>query len=312
VPHHPLWKAGVPRDNGAGLDFEDIRDFYLQQLYGVDPVRLRSENLERYYALSRAVSGEVMSRVFAEWRSTHSACGGALVWFFRDLRRGAGWGIVDSDNRPKPVYHYLRRRWADRAIHITDEGLDGLHLHINNESAEPLQARVELEVFQHGRIRIANAGRELSVPPRSTLHLASDALLGHFIDITYSYRFGPPGHDVVVARLVERDSGATLSEDFHFPLGLNLPFQDGAQIEISARQDADGSVVTTLESNCLLQTVTIDSRDYRADDNYFHLAPNRRKQVRLVPGGGGANKFKAYVGALNLRDSITVKANGMS
>ncbi len=76
-PHDPRWKVGVPRDSGAGWDFEDIRDFYLELIYGVDPVELRSHDLDRYYRLSRAVTGQFW-RASSTSGGRQSTCSGGL------------------------------------------------------------------------------------------------------------------------------------------------------------------------------------------------------------------------------------------
>jgi beta-mannosidase len=307
-PHHPLWKMRQPRDTGPGWDFEDIRDFYLKLLFGVDPVALRSQDVERYYALSRVVTGEVMKNVFAEWRRTGSSCGGGLIWFYKDLWPGAGWGIIDSENRSKAVYHYLRRAWAPHAILITDEGLNGLQLHAINETADACTVRVEIELLQAGKIRIAHAERNLELSPRTTLALHADELIGHFTDITYSYRFGPPKHDVVVARMICAQTAAVLSEDFYFPQGLALPLQQAAQIEAAACFDDDGNVIVTLISNCFLQSVQLTANGFAPDDNYFHLTPNQQKQISFTAIAHDARKFKAHLSALNIQESLTLRA----
>ncbi len=307
-PHHPRWKARVPRDNGSGYDFEDVRDHYLKELFGKDPIALRNQDLERYYALSRVVTGEVMGRVFSEWRAPSSGCGGALVWFFRDLVPGAGWGITDSECRPKAAYWYLKRAWAPQTIRLTDEGLDGLAIHVVNESDAPLEAAVELDMYQNARTRTAKAEATVRVAARSAVTLQGDALLGYFSDATNAYRFGPPRHDVVAVRLKDNDTGALIAEDFHFPAGMDLAAHRTAAISSEVQWREDASVAVTLASDVFLQSVAVSCAGFVPGDNYFHLAPGHARTIVFTPERVTA-AFKAHFEPLNWPEPITVRAS---
>ncbi len=306
-PHHPKWKAGVPRDTGAGWDFEDVRDHYLRELFGVDPVALRSHDLARYYALSRVVPGELMRRVYAEWRSPAHECGGALVWFLRDFVPGAGWGIVDAAGRPKASYWYLKRAWAPRSLHLTDEGLDGLAIHVVNECAEPLEATLELEMVTASGEAPDTARRPIEVPARGAATVSADALLGYFSDCTWAYRFGPARHEVVIARLRGAD-GAVLAEDFHFPAGMGAVRAHAAELRAVARWEGEGRVRVTLACDRFVHGVSIACEGYAPDDNHFHLAPRATRDVVFRALGGEAGRFKAHFDALNLAAPVTVRA----
>jgi beta-mannosidase len=142
-----------------------------------------------------------------------------------------------------------------------------------------------------------------------SLSLQADALVGHFADTAYAYRFGPPQHDVAVARL-KNDAGETLAEDFHFPHGLNLPMQRAGALTAQALRLDDGSVEVTLESAALVQSLHVECAGYAADDLHFHLAPQTRRTLRVRPLDAAApRKFKAHLGALNLRETVTVRAD---
>jgi len=302
-PHHPVWKARVPRDAGSGYDFEDVRDHYLEALFGVDPIALRARDVPRYYALSRVVSGEVMSRTYAEWRAPSSGCGGALVWFARDIWPGAGWGLMASDGRPKAALSYLKRAWASQSIHLTDEGLDGYGIHAINESAEPLIAIVEFEMFKDGR-SVAVARADTTVPARGAVTLQADALLGYFPDATNAYRFGPPKYDVVTARLLRADTRERISEDFHFPPGMDLPMQRDAKVEVRARRLPDGCIEVAISSDTFLQAVRVSCDGSVPDINYFHLPPGHE---RRLPFRGDGRAFEARLEALNWNGEHAVR-----
>jgi beta-mannosidase len=297
--HDPRWKSGTPRDTGSPWDFEEVRDHYLQELFGVDPVPLRSFDPQRYLELSRVVTGEVMAQVYSEWRSTHSTCRGALVWFLRDLQPGAGWGLLDSRGRPKACFHYLRRVWQPRAVVITDEGLDGICAHVVNDTPSPLNGQLELTLLRDGQIVIAQASVPVEVAPRGRAAFAADAMFGTFYDTAYAYRFGPPTHDVAIAALRDAD-GEVIAEAFHVPV-RGVPERASASVTAEARVVDDGWQLT-VRSERFLYAAHIDVQGFVADDDYFHLAPGREKTVRLR----GSGRMHGSLTALNLAEAVRI------
>jgi beta-mannosidase len=151
------------------------------------------------------------------------------------------------------------------------------------------------------------ARQSVRVPARGAVTLAADAILGYFSDSTWAYRFGPPRHEVVVARL--RDAaGTVLAEDFHFPAGMGLVRTHGAMLRTTARWEADGRVSVTLACDRFLQAVSVACEGFVPDDNHFHLAPGRERHLVFRSSERNAARFKAHFEALNLSAPVTVRA----
>ena len=309
APHSAIWKSRVPKEYGAGWDFDDVRDFYLKLLFKIDPVDLRFQDIARYLQLSKVVPGEVMKRVFSEWRKQSNPCSGALVWFFKDFWPAASFGIIDSEGIPKAVWYDLKRVWANQALLITDEGLDGLEIQLVNETQKPLKGILGLELFTNQKTRTGNAVEAVEIPRRGSLTFQADSLLGYFSDVTVSYQFGPPKYDVVWSYLKCPETNRIISESFYFPIGLNLPYQDLESIQLSASFINEKEVVLILVCPHFLQSVHFSSPGFTCDDNYFHLAPDQVKTIKFVSTKEKIRQqFKVEFSAINLRESITVRA----
>jgi len=281
-PASPEWKARVVRDLKADWDFEDTRDHYLGLLYGVDPGRLKVEDPARYVALSCAVPGEVMEATIAEWRRVGSPTAGALVWTLSDLGPGFGWGVIDHRGRPKPPYFALSRAFRPVQVALTDEGLNGLGVHLINDTLQARRAVVTLTACGEDGAPVIDGARTLTLPARGTERLTSAELFGLFFDVTHAYRFGPPAHVVTVARL-EDEAGALLAEAFHFPLGRAAAMAP-AGIQASLGCDEAGWFVD-LAADRLAQSVHIAAPGFEPSDDWFHLAPGRGRRILLIGQG---------------------------
>jgi beta-mannosidase len=295
--HDPRWKARVPRDMGASWDFEDTRDHYLQRLYGVDPQRLRREDPARYLAAGRAVVAEAIEATIDEFRRPGSPTGGALVWFWRDFLPGAGWGYVDPTGRLKASAHALARASAPVRVLILDEGLNGLGLHVLNDRPGPISGTFTLDIYRDGATRVAGGSTPVTVSARGHVTLDQTALLGGFFDTTYAYRFGPCGHDLAVATLAESD-GTVLAEAFHRP-DRTVPERRMLGLKVEAGRDNEGGWLA-LSVDAAALHVTIECDGGWPSQNGFHLAPGRRRLVRIT----GDAALSGRVAALNGRESV--------
>jgi beta-mannosidase len=296
--HHPRWKARVPRDSGPGWDFEDVRDHYVGALFGVDPAQVRYADVARYLALGRVATGEVMAQTLAEWRRPRSSCRGALIWFYRDLWPGAGWGVVDSTGTPKAAYYYVKRAAKSIAVTVTDEGVNGLDVHVQNETAKPLDCEVRLALYRDGEAPIASGQKVERVLPRAAVTLRGSALLAAFFDVTYAYRFGPPAHDVTVVSLIEAESRTVLDQAFHFPRGLGALLPRDLGLEGTLLELGAGRYAVTVRTRRFALAVSIAVEGCLPDDNYFHLAPGTPKTVTLVRHSG-QGRPEGWLSALN-------------
>jgi beta-mannosidase len=281
--HHPTWKAAVARDSGTSWDFEDVRDEYVRQIFGVDPFRIRYTDPERYLDYGRAVVAHIMSTVVAEWRCAQSPCAGALILSWQDISPGAGWGLLDSFTEPKAPWYALRRVLAPVAALITDEGLAGLRLHVVNDQASSVEGTLRLTLFNPGGSPVEEVESAVQVDGRGEAQWNSATLLGGFRDLTNAYRFGPPAYDVVQVRFETADA---VSETFHLPAGSGRPQEPDLGLEASAAPAGDNWQLS-VRARRFAQWVAIDVPGFAPGDSWFHVAPGGEHTVTLRPSVEG-------------------------
>ena len=302
--HDPTWKAAVHHDTGRSWDLEDVRDFYVGQLFEVDPHLLRYLDPERALDLGRAAVAELMAQVFTEWRRPGSSCSGGLVVALRDLVPGAGWGVVDALGEPKAPWFALRRALAPVAVLLTDEGLNGLRLNVVNDGAYDFCGRVRVELYTRGEHRTEEVERPVEVPAFGHVVLETTAMFDGFRDLGYAYRYGPPAIDVVVAELLGTED-QVVSEVVHLPAGLARTVEPDVGLNATARQDEAGLWTLAVATRRLAQWVVVEVPGFRPEDSWFHLAPGHHRTVCLHTVGESGPP-RGQIRALNSATAATL------
>jgi beta-mannosidase len=95
-------------------------------------------------------------------------CAGTIVWQINDCWPVSSWSAIDGDGRLKPLYHELRRVYADRLLTLQPgDGDDGPVLALVNQAAEPWQTRVTLRRLRADGTEVAEHVLDVTVAARS-------------------------------------------------------------------------------------------------------------------------------------------------
>lgn len=303
--HSATWKDAVPRDPGSGWDFADITDFYLQSLFALDPVKLRSVDQERYIKFSRATLVEVVETTLSIFRANAENGRAALVWNLHDFKAGAGWGYIDILGNPKSSFYALARSSKPTTALFVDEGLDGLAAYLVHDGDTALDCQLKISFYtEEGRVLEENQAMH-TLQARSTQRLSVDYFLGRFIDSSYAYKFGPRQFIACQLALYTKDGALIEQKTYAQPEVTHII---SSHIELTAL----AKKLSALEYEICINTnqpafyVTLDIDDFLPDDNYFHLMPSVTKRV-VIKTKFPDSKPYGRVSALNSKNAFLLK-----
>ncbi|WP_369252959.1 hypothetical protein [Streptomyces sp. R41] len=127
-------------------------------------------NFDRWHYLSQVNQARAVAAGIEHWRSHWPVCAGTIVWQLNDCRPVTSWAAIDEDGRAKPLYHELRRLYADRLLTLRPRG-GGLMLAAVNQSAQAWRSPLTLRRMSVEGVTVAEAAVGLSAAARTVAEI---------------------------------------------------------------------------------------------------------------------------------------------
>ncbi|MFD9136448.1 glycoside hydrolase family 2 protein [Streptomyces bottropensis] len=121
-------------------------------------------DFDRWHYLTQVNQARAVAAGIEHWRSHWPVCAGTIVWQLNDCWPVTSWAAIDGDGREKPLYHELRRLYADRLLTLSPRVLA-----VVNQAAGAWTGSVRLRrmsvdgaVIGEARVGFAAAGRTVA------------------------------------------------------------------------------------------------------------------------------------------------------
>ncbi|WP_214104823.1 glycoside hydrolase family 2 protein [Acrocarpospora catenulata] len=139
-----------------------------------------------WHYLTQVNQARAVATAVAYWRSRWPVCAGTVVWQLNDCWPVTSWAAIDGAGRPKPLYHELRRLYADRLLTFQTHG--GVRvLAVDNQSADLWQGVAAVRRMRADGTVLAKQVVPFSAGPRSVAVLPLPEGLAEFGDVLVEF-----------------------------------------------------------------------------------------------------------------------------
>ena len=165
-------------------------------------------DFDRWHYLMQVNQARAVAAGIEHWRSHWPVCAGTVVWQLNDCWPVTSWAAIDGDGREKPLYHELRRLYADRLLTVQVRD-SGLVLAAVNQAAEAWTGRLTLRrmsvegaVVGEARVGLAAEARAVGVVgiPRELEPLGPKEFLVADADGLRAVHFPAPDREIPYPR----------------------------------------------------------------------------------------------------------------
>ncbi|MGW5124698.1 glycoside hydrolase family 2 protein [Streptomyces sp. NPDC004069] len=226
-------------------------------------------DFDRWHYLTQLNQVRAVAAGIEHWRSHWPVCAGTVVWQLNDCWPVTSWAAIDGDGREKPLYHELKRLYADRLLTLREQD-GGLVLAAVNQSAAPWAGELTLR-------RMSVAG-EVVASTRTALHVAARSVA----NVAVPLELVPAGpKEFLVAE-------ADTLRGLHFPVpDRDIPWPR-PEFDVSVAPGAVTVTARTLVRDLLLQADRLDPAA-RTDKGLVTLLPGEQVTIGVdgwkSPGG---------------------------
>jgi beta-mannosidase len=238
-------------------------------VYRADTLRHPDTLAAEVYA-TQFVQAEAMRHAYEAFRRRWQtpgarACGGALVWQLNDCWPVTSWAVIDSDGRPKPAWHTIRRAMAPLACAVRrdDAGVSAWAVN-GTDAVLTVQARWQL---------LAIDGEPIDDKTTGDVSLAANAVT----PLTPPPAWFADRARPLIARLTL--TGPTQAAQAHaWPEPFRWHRFPDPQVQVVAEPGGDFVQVSASRP---AKGVWLEAPDGRFEDNFLDLLPGEVRRLRV-------------------------------
>ncbi|UUU25553.1 glycoside hydrolase family 2 protein [Streptomyces sp. DSM 40750] len=216
-------------------------------------------DFDRWHYLMQVNQARAVAAGIEHWRSQWPVCAGTIVWQLNDCWPVTSWAALEWDGLPKPLYHELRRVYADRLLTLQVRG-EGLVSAVVNQASEAWSPALRLRRMTVEGAVVNEAAMEVTAAARTVA------------DVRVPRELEPVGpKEFLVA---DADGVRAL----HFPVpDREVPYPR-PEFDVEVAAGAVTVTARTLVRDLLLQADRLDQAA-RADTGLVTLLPGERVTI---------------------------------